>query len=283
MSSGLVKTLSNPKTEHLVFTSAGDKSNLYCWLNGNRNFDLWVNYYGNQLNRYKDESDFYTVRKGGKFPNLHFVYRNWASILNQYQAILVMDDDVIIDGPSINRLFDIRRKYNLWLLQPAFNPKGKISHRITRVNPWTFLRYTNFVEMTCPLFQKDKLEAFMNVYDPALVGYGVDYWYMHFLGPEIVGKVAIVDEISCINPRDHTKGGKREIDLLKSTPERIRIWDSIKEQNHISERKHKEFESIRRSLNLSSLVDAINLVTNLVTPDTFLKKILKIKKRFISR
>ncbi len=37
------------------------------------------------------------------------------------------------------------------------------------------LRYTNFIEMARPLFRQDKLDAFMAVYDPELVGYGTGF------------------------------------------------------------------------------------------------------------
>ena len=70
----------------------------------------------------------------------------------------------------------------------------------------------------------------MSVYDPVLVGWGVDLWFMEVLAPDIEGKVAVVDEISCINPFDETKGNQREIDLLQKTPDRIKNWKKIKEK-----------------------------------------------------
>jgi hypothetical protein len=276
----LRKNCPHPQAKHLVFTSAGDRANLGCWLKGDRNFDIWVNYYGNEENRYKDQSDFYTSIKGGKFSNLHYVYQHWKDILNHYQAILVMDDDLIIDGSSISRLFGLREEYDLWLLQPAFNPRGKVSHSMTRVNPLTFMRYTNFVEMTCPLFRKDKLDNFMKVYNPVLIGYGVDYWYMDILGPDIEGKVVIVDAITCINPHDWIKGSPREIDILQSTSDRIKVWEWVKEQYQIQERVQREFNSIKRSLTLSIFVDTINIATHLVTVDGVKKKIKRLTKVF---
>lgn len=49
---------------------------------------------------------------------------------------------------------------------------------INTVHPTAKLRYTNFVEMACPLFRRDELDAFMSVYDPDLVGYGTDRWFL---------------------------------------------------------------------------------------------------------
>ena len=225
--------LSAPKEKHLVFTSAGDRSNLTFWLNGRRNFDLWVTYYGDQKGRFREIADFYNCRRGGKFPNLHHLYQVWPHLLDHYDAIMVMDDDILIDAEAISRLFELRERFDLWVLQPAFDATGKISHPITRAQPDFLLRYVNFVEVTCPLFKKEKLDDFMKVYDPVLLSWGVDWWYMHILGPELAGKVAIIDDITCINPHDSTKGGQREIDLLEPKSERIACWRKFKARYNI--------------------------------------------------
>ncbi|MGE3539053.1 MAG: hypothetical protein AB7N91_16675 [Candidatus Tectimicrobiota bacterium] len=222
-----------PQAKYLVFTSAGDTANLHYWLQGERNFDVWITYYGDHTNRLRNVADFYNARKGGKFPNLHYVYTHWKEILAHYEAIMVMDDDIIIHGSDISKLFAIRQQYDLWILQPAFSPAGKVSHAITRVRPWAFMRYTNFVELTCPLFRKDKLDTFMAIYNPVLVGWGIDWWFLDVLGPQLENRVAIVDAIPCINPHDVDKGGRREIDGLQTFSERKRIWEAVRQQYNI--------------------------------------------------
>ena len=204
-----------PRHKNLVYTCAGDRSNIRFWMKGKRNFDLWVNYYGDQRGRYRDMADFYIARKGKKFPNLHYIYQNKAELLSHYEAVFVADDDIIIDGSKISRLFDIRAEYDLWILQPAFYPWGRISHPITQARPWSFMRYTNFVEVTCPLFRKDKLDQFMQIYDPRVVGWGVDLWFLDFLGPDLEGKAAVVDAVACTNPYEYKKGSRPETDELQ--------------------------------------------------------------------
>jgi hypothetical protein len=39
----------------------------------------------------------------------------------------VMDDDIVIDTARLNALFDIREKFKVRVLQPAFEPIGKVS------------------------------------------------------------------------------------------------------------------------------------------------------------
>lgn len=246
----LIAATCGSRSRNLVFTSAGDRSNLRGWLQGRRDFDLWTVYYGDRPGLFRGLSTFHLNRKGSKFQNLHYCYRQWAPLLARYDAIMVMDDDILIDATGITRLFEIRRELDLWALQPAFRVAGKVSWSITAVHVTAKLRYTNFIEMACPLFRRDKLDAFMAVYDPELVGYGADWWFLHTLGPELEQRVAIVDEVTCINPYDRAKGGVREIDTLQSHARRKEVWQRMKAQYGLDEqdRNHREFRRINKSL-----------------------------------
>ena len=77
----------------------------------------------------------------------------------------------------------------------------------------------------------------MQVYDPRLVGWGIDWWFVEVLGPELRGKVAIVDAVTCINPHDRVKGGQREIDTLQPTEQRIAVWNDIKTERSIQSQR----------------------------------------------
>ena len=179
-----------------------------------------LRHYGDHPDTLEGYGDYWVCRKGSKFQNLRAAYQRWPDKFVRYEAVLVLDDDVLIRASDIDRLFAIRTAHDLWLLQPAFDPRGKISWEITKVNPHCRLRYTNFVEMTCPLFRQDKLADFMAVYDPELVGFGMDWWFLHVLGTDLRGRVAVIDEIVCLNPHDRTKGRVREINRLQ--PDEVR-------------------------------------------------------------
>jgi hypothetical protein len=73
----------------------------------------------------------------------------------------------------------------------------------------------------------------MRIYDPALVGWGCDWWFLHVLGPNLRGRVAIVDEVVCTNPLDFWKGGQREIDRLQTISTRRATWERIKQEKRI--------------------------------------------------
>jgi Protein of unknown function (DUF707) len=227
---------------NLIFTSAGNHAALHRWLSGRQSFDLWVTHYGDRAGSYQDAADYYNERKGSKFQNLHFAYQQWPELFARYDYVFAMDDDIIIEGGDIERLFELARKLQLWVCQPAFSPRGRISWPITTVRPTCRYRFTNFVEMTCPLFDQTKLATFMGVYDPVLVGYGMDFWFLHTMGAELSGRVAVIDEIVCINPHERVKGGIREIDRLQPKPQRLAVWEAIKERYTIRGEQHGTFE-----------------------------------------
>ena len=246
----VIRTPRAPTSRNLVFTSAGDQSNLYQWLRGKCDFDLLVVYYGQQPNRYAEVAGLYARSNGTKFQNLHRVYRLYADVLAKYDAVMVADDDILIDGTGLTRLFEIRRQRDLWVVQPAFRLSGKISWDITRVSPTCQMRYTNFIEMTCPLFRRDKLDRFMAEFNPELSGYGEDWWFLSLLGPDLSNRLAIADEVSCVNPHDKAKGGRREMDLVNSHEERKQAWERIKLAHGLDEqgREHIEYDRIPNSL-----------------------------------
>lgn len=220
------------KSKRLVFSSVGDNHSIKHWLQGQKDFDLWIAYYGDSNPPDFPETDFCFSRKGGKFPNFFSIYKMYAEIIKRYDSIALLDDDLILSTEDINALFAIQRVYGLLLLQPAFLPEGKISHAITQRNESSLLRCTNFVEVTCPFFATSQLCQFMEVYDPVLVGFGIDWWYLDALKlPK--GKIAIVDAIPCINPLDASKRRGREIEQLQSNALRYAHWQKIKKEYQI--------------------------------------------------
>jgi hypothetical protein len=225
------------KNKHLVFSSVGDHHALTHWTQGKKNFDLWVAHYGDHKLSDDLGIDFCIDLKGAKFPNFKSFCDRYGDRLKQYDSIALLDDDLIISASEISALFAIRETYDLWLLQPAFAASGKISHTITRAREDMLLRTTNFVEVTCPFFRTDKLLSFMEIYDPMLVGFGIDWWYLdHLQAPK--NKIAIVDAISCINPLDSQKPEGREIDRLQSLTQRKAYWSHIKANYGLTNEGH---------------------------------------------
>ena len=223
----IIIVLINKKNKNVLITSAGNNTNFdKLWTNYNRNYDIWVVYYGddnNIYNKYKNKVDKIWKRKGSKFQNFNYIYKNYYNNLMEYERFFIVDDDIIMNTSDINKLFNISKKYNLSICQPAFKEESKISHPITKVVKNNILRYTNFVEVNTPVFSKDALITFMKYYDDSLIGWGIDYLYIWANNKDAPDKYAIIDSITCINPYDDIKGG-RELDKINDSINRAQIW-----------------------------------------------------------
>lgn len=216
--------------DYLVYTSAGHASSVKQWWSSvDRNYDIWVTNYTDTRDLNREYCEFYNERKGSKFQNLKAVYETHRSQLAAYKGIMVADDDIVISPHALSALFSLLTAHDLWILQPAFSRFGKISHKITRRRLSPALRYTNFVEVTCPVFSTDRLLDFLAVYRPELsTCYGIDWWFLNHLGAGQQARYAISDRYYCTNPRDCFKPGRRrEIDQLATHEQRVEMWRTI--------------------------------------------------------
>ena len=197
------------------------------WTDKERKYDIWCVYYGDNetnYNKYKNKVNRIWKRKGSKFQNLYYIYNNFKNELLEYSRFFILDDDIIMSTQDINTMFEISKKYNLLICQPAFTPESKISYPLTLVQSNNILRYTNFVEVNTPLFSCDAFIKTMSVYDSSLIGWGIDYLYIWANGLERKDKYAVIDSVVCTNPHDNMKNNKRELDLIKDVNKRTEIW-----------------------------------------------------------
>lgn len=260
------------KIKNLLFTSAGDNTNFEnIWLDKNRNYDVWVVYYGDNektFNRYSKKVNYAEKRKGGKFQNFHHIYNTQYDKIQEYDRIFFLDDDIIITTDDINEMFKLSLECDLWICQPSFALGSEIGWDINIHHPEYFLRYTNFIEVNSCLMTKEAINNFMKLYSPELVGFGVDYVFMEANKPpkEDYKRFAIIDKIQCINPpgvlkskgkilsktvksfqlkyksysskywpnNDVTnKSNSRELSKLKNSKDRKKIWKAFSKKHNI--------------------------------------------------
>ena len=92
------------------------------WVRGrsaSSDFELCVVYYGSlddpECLRLADRG---MRSAGGKFPNLLQAMRSQLRYFRSFEAVLVADDDVLLEADAITRLFRLRRALDVWVLQP---------------------------------------------------------------------------------------------------------------------------------------------------------------------
>jgi len=216
----------NDTCKNLVFTSCGDRNLFFDrWIKDYRNYDLAVVHYGNKkelFDLYKSVSVFCESRKASKFQNFSYFYKYYNGIFSNYDYIFILDDDIKISSEDINKMFDIAKEKNLSICQPSFSKNSKISHNITKNISDVRLTYTNFVEVNCPLFNKQSIVNLMDVYDDSLIGWGVDYLYIQANGLENKKSYAIIHDVVCENL--DTSEESRELSKVYGYTNREKLW-----------------------------------------------------------
>jgi hypothetical protein len=186
---------------NLVIVRAGNGSLHPNWLNGaDRSWDLLVSYFGDDPDKYKDQDVVRIDGKGPKWPALKALIESHREIIDRYDYIWLPDDDIACTARDINKLFEIARAKKLALCQPALTVKSYFSWGVTFRNPFTRIRYTNFVEIMVPCFERDFLWRCLDTMGDNLSGFGLDFVWPKLLAatPERIG---IIDAVAVTHTR----------------------------------------------------------------------------------
>lgn len=208
--------VASKKRDFLLFTSAGDKSNVKQWIGNSeedRNYDIVVVYYGDKDMDYTVDESY--IRKETKFPNLQWYMKNHP--IDKYKAIAVWDDDIQASPTIINNLFAQMLLSYADVFSPCHTRGNFASLHKHNSEGW---RYVEYIEMNAPIFLTWKINDFMSVFDPVIKGWGTELWYGHRCNKIHHSCTMAVSDSFCVtNPRTRTDG-TREIN--KAQPEHIR-------------------------------------------------------------
>jgi hypothetical protein len=145
---------------NLVIVRAGRASLHPAWLAGaeRARFDLLVTAYEEGVPAIAGRPDVATLpAPGRKIAGFDRIFTDYPELLDDYERIALLDDDLETDAAAINRVFDIGESHGLRIWQPALTPDSYFSYAVFLQNTAFTLRYTNFIEMMCPFFAAETL------------------------------------------------------------------------------------------------------------------------------
>ncbi|MEO8485295.1 MAG: hypothetical protein ABI585_03060 [Betaproteobacteria bacterium] len=195
---------------NLIVVRAGDASLHRRWLNDSRarNFDLWVSYYGESAGRYEGKADHYHAMRGPRWPAHDWLWRNRRDVFERYEHVAFVCDDVDADTRTWAAMFDLAGWFGLDLAQPAV--AGYVNHPITQPVPGVLLRYTNFIEVMCPVFSRRALAACGDTFGASVSGWGLDaLWCARLPYPDY--RTAIVDRLRVVHTSRTQAGTLRPV------------------------------------------------------------------------
>ena len=192
---------------NLVIVRAGNSSLHPQWLPNpddrgakDRSWDLLVNYFGDDPDKYKDQDIARIDSKGPKWPALKELIETHRDLVNRYDYVWLPDDDIACTAGDINKLFEIARAKKLALCQPALTLNSYFTWGVTLKPLFTRLRYTNFVEIMVPCFERSFLLRCLPTMADNMSGFGLDFIWPKMLDKASSG-TAIVDAVSVTHTR----------------------------------------------------------------------------------
>lgn len=185
--------------QFLIICRAGDRSLHQHWIaQPNRNFDLFISYFGDTPDQHKKDADYYEQVKGPKWPIIHQILQNNPQFLTTYSAFWFPDDDLLMDTETINQMFNLFAGLKLKLAQPALTPDSYVAHKELVQSPDSLFRLVNFIEVMAPLFAQDALTQLKETLGQSPSGWGLDYLWPVMLAHK---NMAILDA----TPMTHTR------------------------------------------------------------------------------
>lgn len=123
-----------------------------------------------------------------------FIEKN--NILDKYDWIWMPDYDVHVEHEDpvgeIERLFSVAQEYNLNVCQPSLTHDSYHSFPLVLNDPTKFMRYTNYVEVMCPLFKTSALRKVLWSFTVTYSGWAQDFLWARDLNYE---RLAIIDDV----------------------------------------------------------------------------------------
>jgi hypothetical protein len=185
------------RSRNLVVVRAGPNSLHERWLDGKsaseRDFELLIAAYDERVEPNGAPGTSYLWSPGSKIRGYSELFRRHPELLERYDYFALFDDDLLASASQIERLFEVGRRYNLDLFQPALSWDSYFSYAATLAIPGYLLRFTNTVEMMCPVFSAAHLKRALPLF---ALGYetGIDLIWTR-LTDEPWFRYAIVDAV----------------------------------------------------------------------------------------
>jgi hypothetical protein len=182
--------------KNLVICAVGDSSLHKHWKpNHSSSYDLVLIYYGDK-DGYKDDAKIHINKKGTKFHLIaDFVE---SEDLSSYEYIWMPDDDLFIDNKSVEKIFYLNKRYDLWLSQPSI--MGWYGLDVTLHHKNSLMRFTNYVEIMCPCFTYVSLVKCLSTFKENETSWGIDHLWNLKLG-QPTNRMAIIDDVIAIHTR----------------------------------------------------------------------------------
>jgi hypothetical protein len=201
-----IKTQAAPAKPNLLFVQAGhDYRPAFSHA---RRFDVLVNYFEGGFSVPAD-AEYIFQQKGTKATAIEKLLTFHRDLLLGYEAVLFLDDDVVISEQQIDRLFELRATHGLDLLQPCLSARSSCFFPyIKQPLAGAGLRQFTAVEIMMPVVSRRVLEVLGGTFGECISGWGVDLLLSQRVRDTFGETIGLAADIQCehLRPTDPAGG-----------------------------------------------------------------------------
>lgn len=223
---------SSPK-QFAVYLQCGSGSLHELWLpETHETWDLIVNHYDETYaSRIPCELEFIQtgVQPGTKFTAISRMIENWPRVLQTYDYLLLLDDDIVFPEGDVSELFRIAEFRSLHLAQASLSQDSFCAHPVIFNRGGEGIRLVNAVEIMMPVLSRRALFAAAHLFTQTISGWGLDMALGKLVSEDLGGKVAIIDAVVA----EHSKEIDTETGSFYTMLHRAMIYPEI-ELAHLS-------------------------------------------------
>ncbi len=181
----------------MVFLQYGQGGEREQWLsqNDNRPWDLIVNKY-QEVDVAGFKPDIEILQNGStKSIGFHNFITQYPDIIDNYDYILLLDDDVQATEDDITAIFTTASAHSLHLAQPSLTQDSVFSWPVF-FKKGSGVRRVNMVEIMMPLLSKSALAIMKPLFEYSVSGWGVDFVGSHLVREKLGECVGVIDDVS---------------------------------------------------------------------------------------
>lgn len=184
-----------PRPRFLLISRVGANSLHRHWLApaDDRGFDVLLSSFSAEVVDPELPGVVFEHRRGSKVAGYAKVLRAHAEMIARYDYVALFDDDLMIDVGELTRLFDIVAAHDLKIAQPALTHDSHFTFAALLQDKAYRLRYVNYIEMMCPVFRSDVLQAITPLYEMGFES-GIDLIWCNLVA-ETPHDFAVIDDV----------------------------------------------------------------------------------------
>jgi hypothetical protein len=242
----LVEDRRTSAAKFAVFLQCGSGSLHEKWLPQiHETWDLIVNHYDETYaGQIPCELEFVQtgVQPGTKFTAISRLIEDWPQVLQTYDYLLLLDDDIVFKQGDVSELFRVVEAHSLDLAQASLSQESYCAHPVIFNRGKDGIRYVNAVEIMMPILSQRALVAGAHLFVQTISGWGLDMALGRLIKEKLGGDIAIIDAVVA----DHSKEIDTETGTFYTMLHRAMIYPEI-ELTHLSKLYQTGMEIVEAS------------------------------------